>query len=97
VQELAEEYSLNDEPPAEEPSIDPIKLKAEIEELQSYLALANSIKVNSKGEKLLTALTTTLDQVESLGGKRKAVIFTESVRTQKCLAELLAGPPKWAE
>lgn len=92
VRELAEEYSLDEEAAADdEPAIDPIKLTAEIEELEGYLALAKSIKVNSKGEKLLNALATTLDQVVSLGGQRKAVIFTESVRTQAYLAELLSA------
>ena len=32
-----------------------------------------------------------LDQIVAKGGQRKAVIFTESVRTQRYLAELLAA------
>ena len=70
------------------PPIDPRKLAAEIAELQSYLALARSIGPNAKGEKLVARLPEVLDQIEKRGGKRKAVIFTESVRTQNYLANL---------
>jgi superfamily II DNA or RNA helicase len=70
--------------------IDPKVLAAEIAELESYLELARSIGSNAKGEKLLERLPDVLDAVEKLGGKRKAVIFTESVRTQRYLAEILS-------
>jgi ERCC4-related helicase len=92
LDELSEQWSsCDDSPHDDEPLIDREKLKDEIEELESYLALARSIKANSKGEMLLNALAKVLDQIETLGGKRKAVIFTESVRTQKYLAELLSA------
>jgi ERCC4-related helicase len=64
-------------------------IEAEIAELQSYLALANSIAKNAKGEELLKRLPRVLDEIEGKGGARKAVIFTESVRTQLYLRELL--------
>ena len=102
--EIAEEWTDEDGPqiqaaqlqapqmPAAEAPIDPAKLKAEIEELESYLALARGIPVNAKGERLVQVLPTLLDRIENeLGGRRKAVIFTESVRTQTYLADLLAG------
>src|ERR1700730_15282985 len=41
-------------------------------------------------EKLVARLPEVLDEIEKRGGKRKAVIFTESVRTQNYLANLLA-------
>ena len=64
----------------------------EIEELESYLALARSIPVNAKGEQLVQVLPSLLERIEKeLGGQRKAVIFTESVRTQTYLADLLAA------
>jgi len=72
------------------PAVDPQKLATEIAELQSYLALARSIGPNAKGEKLVARLPEVLDEIEKRGGKRKAVIFTESVRTQNYLANLLA-------
>jgi superfamily II DNA/RNA helicase len=40
---------------------------------------------------LVGALPKALDQIVAKGGERKAVIFTESVRTQRYLAELLAA------
>jgi superfamily II DNA or RNA helicase len=93
VQEAVEEWPSDDEPSGngEEAPINPAKLSTEIEELESYLALAKGIKANSKGEMLLTALAEVLGRIVSLGGKRRAVIFTESVRTQKYLAELLSS------
>lgn len=72
------------------PVVDPRKLAAEIAELRAYLALARSIGPNAKGEKLVARLPEVLDEIEKRGGKRKAVIFTESVRTQNYLANLLA-------
>lgn len=90
---IAEEWQAEDEAEEEsvEPPIDPVRLKAEIAELESYLALARSIKVNAKGEKLVAVLNSVLDQIVEKGGNRKAVVFTESVRTQKYLAELLSA------
>ena len=61
----------------------------EIEELTAYRDLALSIKANAKGEKLISKLPEVMDEIVRLGGQRKAVIFTESVRTQKYLANLL--------
>lgn len=58
--------------------------------LQQFLDLAKSINQNSKGEKLLTALQKGFTRTEELGGQRKAVIFTESRRTQVYLYELLS-------
>lgn len=70
--------------------IDIEKLEAEIQEISDIQILANSIGDNAKGQKLLSQLPEVLEEIESKGGKRKAVIFTESVRTQKYLAELLS-------
>lgn len=90
--EIAEEWSDGDDAEeSDEDSIDPAKLKAEIAELESYLALARSITLNAKGERLIGVLDEVFENIVSLGGKRKAVIFTESVRTQKYLADLLAA------
>ena len=69
--------------------IDPVKLAAEIAELETYLELARSIGKNAKGEVLLSQLPAVLDEIANKGGKRKAVIFTESVRTQMYLNDLL--------
>jgi len=69
--------------------IDPKKLQAEIDELTRYRDLAISISDNAKGRALLDCLPHVLTEIVSKGGQRKAVIFTESVRTQTYLRDLL--------
>ena len=64
-------------------------LRREIDELQSYRELAGSITANAKGDALLAALKIGFDRTATLGGKRKALVFTESRRTQAYLKELL--------
>ena len=78
-------------PSQDEPPIDAKKLEAEIVELESYRSLALNIHENAKGRELIKALPKVLDEIQGKGGKRKAVIFTESVRTQRYLADLLAA------
>lgn len=73
----------------EEDEVDPEKLRREIIELKEYLKLARSIGSNAKGEMLLSRLPAVLDEIVARGGARKAVIFTESVRTQTYLNDLL--------
>lgn len=95
IDELVEEWSADDgddgSDGAPDDGINVAKLKAEIEELEGYLALARSIPANAKGGELVRVLPAMLDRIEAeLGGRRKAVIFTESVRTQRYLSELLS-------
>ncbi len=61
----------------------------EIERLGGYRDLARHIQANRKGDALLLVLERALAMAERLGGRRKAVIFTESRRTQEYLCELL--------
>jgi superfamily II DNA or RNA helicase len=70
--------------------IDPALLKDELSELRRYAALADGIKSNAKGDKLIPALAMALNRAVSLGAARKAVIFTESRRTQAYLFDLLS-------
>lgn len=65
------------------------EIEAEIEELRACSHLANSIRRNAKGAALLTALKTGFAEMEKQGARRKAIIFTESRRTQEYLKELL--------
>jgi len=90
IDELAEEFD-QDEDGTDPETINPKKLAAEIDEIRGYLALAKSIGANAKGEMLVRKLPGALDHIVDKGGQRKAVIFTESVRTQKYLAELLSA------
>lgn len=64
-------------------------IKLESQKLKEFYKLAKSIQKNSKGEVLLTALARGLSEAEKAGAPRKAIIFTESTRTQKYLYELL--------
>ena len=61
----------------------------ELEKLKTFAKLAKSITRNSKGENLLTALDKGFSKATELGALRKAVIFTESRRTQDYLYNLL--------
>lgn len=90
VEEEAEELDVELEAEDEVP-IDPAKLEAEITELEGYRALALKIGANAKGGELISALPKAMEQIVAKGGKRKAVIFTESVRTQRYLADLLTA------
>ena len=67
----------------------PDLLKAELAELRTYAALAADIRRNSKGDALLEALKTGLAKAVALGAAPKAVVFTESRRTQQYLFDLL--------
>lgn len=89
IEEEAEE--LGNEEEEESVFIDPVKLANEISELEGYRTLALKIGKNAKGGELVSALPKAMDQIVKKGGKRKAVIFTESVRTQKHLADLLSA------
>lgn len=88
VDEIVEEIDADDDGEAD--PVDQTKLASEIVEVRSFLDLAKSIGANAKGEKLVSVLPEVLDQIVTLGGQRKAVIFTESVRTQLYLRNLLA-------
>ena len=66
-------------------------IQRELALLQSFADLASGIKTNAKGDNLISALTQGFKKIEQLGGQRKAVIFTESRRTQEYLFNLLSN------
>ena len=84
LDDLADASDVDDED-----FIDPVALQAEIDKLKEFLQLASSITRNAKGDALLRVLDKSFEFTERLGGQRKAVIFTESVRTQAWLFEVL--------
>jgi ERCC4-related helicase len=65
----------------------------EAEELRRFKALATRIRDNAKGKALLLALEKAFAELERLGAPKKAIIFTESRRTQDYLLSLLADTP----
>lgn len=62
---------------------------AEVQELQDYAALARSITVNQKAVKLLDALDQGFAKLAEIGAPQKAIIFTDSTKTQEYLATAL--------
>lgn len=97
---LDEDYESLDETADEwngqDPSITPPTpnerdaVAQEIAELRHFKTLATNIRDNSKGKALLTALDRAFSELERLGAAKKAIIFTESKRTQEYLLSLLA-------
>ena len=70
-------------------TIDPKKLEAEIIELDRYAQWARSIGIDTKSRSLLKALDVGFNKMEEMGANRKALIFTESRRTQEYLKNFL--------
>lgn len=65
------------------------EMRKEKGDLEKFRALAQKIKKNSKAEQLFTALEKGFKALESLGANQKALIFTESRRTQDFICGLL--------
>lgn len=92
--ELVDEFEDEDDEDGKRKKInfslaDKAFVQEEIESLKQFAKLADSIKKNSKGERLSTALEKGFNELERLGAPRKAIIFTESKRTQEYIRELL--------
>lgn len=64
-------------------------IKKEIAELEQYHALAIKIQENIKGRELIKALLQLFKQAREKEWPEKAVVFTESTRTQDYLSKLL--------
>lgn len=69
--------------------VDRQKLREEIAILARLAEEARNIRVDTKSHTLLKALETGFDQMAAVGAARKAVIFTESRRTQEYLKQFL--------
>lgn len=65
------------------------RLRGEIAELEQYLDLAHRITEDAKSGALLNALEQGFRHMTEMGAERKAVIFTESRRTQDYLLKYL--------
>lgn len=73
----------------EKDEIDIEKLKAEIELLQTFIDKAKHIKQDTKSEALLQALDKSFEIQAKVGASHKALIFTESTKTQAYLKDFL--------
>jgi len=91
LDETAEEWPDDPEPLLTD--ADRRAIEDEIADLDQFARLAMSIDHNAKGKALLKALHVAMDKAVSLGAAQKAIIFTESRRTQSYLLRLLADSP----
>lgn len=100
-EELAEDYEgleetkdeWNSEDDAQEEILSEFEvgaIKAEIKDLKEFRDLAESITNNAKGKSLISALSAGFAKARELGAQEKAVIFTESRRTQNYLVRILS-------
>jgi superfamily II DNA/RNA helicase len=90
LDETADEWNAHDASPLDSSANDRDAITQEIAELQHFKTLATNIRDNAKGKALLTALGRAFTELDRLGAPRKAIIFTESKRTQDYLLSLLA-------
>jgi len=90
--ETAEEWG-DDEAPEVLTEADRKAIEQEIADLDAFAQLATSIDHNAKGKALLKALGVAFAKAKELGAAQKAIIFTESRRTQSYLLRLLADSP----
>ncbi len=90
LDELEEELDIEDTSEhAQTQTVDMKLAKQEVEDLRVYAQIAESITHNNKADALQHGLEACFDQLERLGAQKKAIIFTESTRTQKYLFDFL--------
>lgn len=71
--------------------IDIAALSTEIAEIMSFIDAAGRIQIDTKAQALLKALEVGFAKMSELGAPRKAIIFTESKRTQEYLYRFLSA------
>jgi hypothetical protein len=86
IDDLDGEFSTDQDDSAK---IDKKQLDAEIEELNHYIRWARSIGIDTKSRALLKALEIGFSEMKKNGAAEKAIIFTESRRTQEFLRNFL--------
>jgi ERCC4-related helicase len=89
LDEILELDGLEQTAPEATPSLDRKLLNSEIAELDRLANWANSIGTDTKTKTLLNALEIGFQQMANTGAQRKALIFTESRRTQNYLKNFL--------
>ena len=73
--------------------IDKVELEKEISELKEFRKRARALRQNAKGLRLLAALDLGFAELVKLGAEQKAIIFTESRKTQEYLLAIFADTP----
>ncbi len=89
LDETAEEWT-DDQPGELMSDADRATLETEIADLEAFAKLATSIDQNAKGIALIKALTIAFIKAKEIGAAEKAIIFTESRKTQSYLLRVLA-------
>ena len=89
LDEILVESEDADQPGAPQVTIDRQKLREEIGVLQRLATRARAIGIDTKTRALLKALEIGFEQMATTGAARKALIFTESRRTQEYLKAFL--------
>jgi ERCC4-related helicase len=92
LDETAEEWA-EEQAPSQLSDADRTAIEREVADLDRFAALARSIEHNAKGKALLQALGIAFAKAASFGAAQKAIIFTESRRTQDYLLRVLADSP----
>lgn len=87
--EALHEVDFPDQPTTDTPSSREELVRAEAVELRGFAALARSITVNEKAKKLNEALDKGFAKLREIGAPEKAIIFTDSTKTQEYLAQSL--------
>src|SRR5258706_14162218 len=90
LDETADEWSEGDDRPEPLGGEERAAIAHEIAELRQFKTLATNVRNNEKGKALLTALERAFAELGRLGAAKKAIIFTESRRTQEYQLSLLA-------
>ena len=93
LEETAEEWAEDEDEQQPLAEADRKAIEAEIADLNEFARLATSIDHNAKGKALLKALSVAFAKARELGAEQKAIIFTESRRTQAYLLRVLADSP----
>lgn len=91
LENTADEWQEEDDMPLSDH--DREALRQEVADLDRFTSLAGSIHSNAKGQALLIALEKAFAEALRLGARRKAIVFTESRRTQEYLLRLFEETP----
>lgn len=100
LQEVAEEWDIesNIDAPIDQTTAEQrAAIELELADLETFADLAESIAHNAKVEALTTGLRRAFQHMEKIGASRKALIFTESRRTQQYLYRVLSQIPEFAD
>ena len=72
-------------------TLDPAAVRSEIAQITAFIEAAERIQTDTKAQALLTALQVGFDKMAALNAPRKAILFTESRRTQEYLSRFLSA------